>query len=148
MKRDRESIQIIKASEDAIIPIQAHDTDAGYDITIISLKKDYQNGVYLYDTGLIIAPESTDIYFEIYARSSLAKYGYMLANSVGIIDTEYRGSLMIQLYKFDTTAPDIKLPMRVAQMIPKRSVKIKLVEKSSIEDNSTERGTGGFGSTG
>lgn len=80
------------------------------------------------------------------ARSSLPKLGYMLANSVGIIDNEYRGNVMIQLFKFDSNAPPLELPCRIAQLIPRKMVPIEFEEIVTVTTTTT-RGEGGFGST-
>ena len=66
-------IHVTLDDERAILPHKAHQTDAGYDVSIIDVVKDYGNGVVLYDTGLIIEPHTEDIYLELVARSSLAK---------------------------------------------------------------------------
>lgn len=142
----KRKIAVVCANGSAVIPSNAHSSDAGYDLTVIALVKDYGNGVYLYDTGLQLIPMDTDVYFDLVARSSLPKMGYMLANSVGIIDNEYRGNVMIQLYKFDPNAAPLSLPCRVAQLIPRRMLPVEFEE--TVETmTTTARGDGGFGST-
>lgn len=59
--------RVKKNRQDAVIPTKMHQTDSGYDITIISVFKDYGNGVKLYDTGLSIAPEK-GYYVDLVAR--------------------------------------------------------------------------------
>jgi dUTP pyrophosphatase len=85
-------------------------------------------------------------YFEVVPRSSIAKTGYMLANSVGVIDRGYVGEILVPLVKIDPNAPDIVLPARIAQLIPRPiiSAQLELVEEIA----STPRGQGGFGSSG
>jgi dUTP pyrophosphatase len=83
---------------------------------------------------------------EVVARSSLSKSGYILANAIGIIDNSYRGNIMVALRKVDHKAASIALPARVAQLIVRKTedVELELVDELCI----TERGNGGFGSTG
>jgi len=138
------TINVIKIREDAEIPSKAYSTDSGFDITILSIFKEMGPNVKLYGTGLKFEPEK-DIYLELFARSSLMKQGYMLANNVGIIDNHYRGELLVALYKFDPSLPDLKLPCKVAQIIPRQIVNVVMNEV--IEISKTERGEGGFGST-
>lgn len=148
-----ERVYFLKEHDNAIVPKRSYQTDAGYDVTVIRIHKEYGNGVILYDTGISLRPHSEDIYFDLVARSSLAKKGFMLANSVGIIDNGYRGSIMVQLYKFDIDAPMLELPARVAQLIPRKMQPIvfqddadRLKKRKKTEEHS-KRGTAGFGST-
>jgi dUTP pyrophosphatase len=87
------------------------------------------------------------LYAEIVPRSSLSKSGYMLANSIGIIDCSYKGNLYIALTKIDNTMPDLTLPFRCCQLIFREQIHVDLEEVTSFEEQ-TSRGSGGFGSTG
>lgn len=98
------------------------------------------------DTGLKIAiPEG---YFgAIYPRSSTGvKKNLMLANTVGIIDSDYRGEIMVYFYNYGKIPQTIKNGDRLAQLViqPYSRMEIELVDK--LDD--TDRGEGGFGSTG
>jgi len=139
-------LRIFKDDDRAVIPTRGHPTDSGLDLTVISVHKDLGNGVKIYDTGLIIEPSDQSFYVDLVVRSSLMKHGHTLANNVGIIDTTYRGRVMVALLKFDKESPDIELPMRVAQLIPRAIIPIK-VEETITEPTSTKRAKGGFGST-
>ena len=129
----------------AVIPSRAHETDIGYDLTAISQHKVMDNGTILYDTGIAVTPPE-GYYLEILPRSSLSKTGYMLANSVGTIDPDYTGNLFIALNKVNKEAPDLELPFCKCQLVIRHAIyaDVKVVE--SLVD--TERGHGGFGSTG
>ena len=129
----------------AVLPSKAHASDAGLDITIISIFKTLPNGVVLYNTGLRLAPEP-GYYTDLVARSSLMKTGHMLANGVGIIDCDYRGPLLVALWKFDPDAPALTLPARVAQLIPRQVVNVVVQQVDDVTE--TVRGAGGFGSSG
>jgi dUTP pyrophosphatase len=134
-----------KTSEQAVTPSRATSGSVGYDLTAISLFKKVSDTTYLYDTGLQIAPPK-GYYTEIVPRSSLIKTGYMLANSIGIIDNDYRGNLLIALNKIDQKAPDLELPFTRCQLIfRKEEVNMNFTEVDNLDD--TERGSGGFGST-
>lgn len=139
------TLQFTKMSDDAVIPTKAHPSDSGYDITIIGVHKVLSPLVTLYKTGLQVAP-SHGFYTELVARSSLMKSGYMLANNVGVLDESYRGEILVALYKFDPSMPDIQVPSRVAQLIVRQNIPsiVEVVEQLS----ETVRGDGGFGSTG
>lgn len=136
-----------KANKNAHPPAKERASDSGYDLTIIELKKKVGLVEY-YDTGIQIVPDY-GWYFDVVPRSSIAKSGYMMANSFGVIDRTYTGNILIALIKIDPEAPDIELPMKIVQMIPRPIVHFELTEVDSLDELSqTERGQGGFGSTG
>lgn len=143
--------------ERAVPPTKAKTSDTGYDVTIISEHKQFGN-VVLYDTGIRLMPGSPDIAFYLAPRSSIIKSGYIMANSIGIIDHTYTGNLMVALMKIDESAPDLELPCRIAQLIPMQPISLNWMEMSNEEfelanqqmqelDNQ-HRGNAGFGSTG
>ena len=140
------TIKIYKTTENAIIPSKAYEEDAGYDLTIISKIKDFNSKTSLYDTGIKIEIDE-GYYTEIVPRSSISKSGYILANSIGIIDNNYRGNLMVALTKICDEAPEIELPFKCCQLIIRKQISANLVEV--VDDNltSTSRNEGGFGST-
>ena len=86
-------------------------------------------------------------YTEIVPRSSISKSGYMLANSIGIIDNNYRGNLMIALTKICDYTPEIELPFKCCQLIIRKQISANLFEVKSNDFTETERNEGGFGST-
>jgi dUTP pyrophosphatase len=130
---------------DARAPLKAHPDDSGYDLVIIDKIKE-ENGVSLYDTGVIVQPPAGH-YFEIYGRSSIYKSGYMLANNVGIIDQGYRGTLKIALIKVNPHAVDLKLPACITQLIPRQFIHLEPVQVDREDLDDTIRGADGFGST-
>jgi deoxyuridine 5'-triphosphate nucleotidohydrolase len=134
----------VRADEHAVPPTKARVSDSGYDLTVI--KKLKQHGlVEYYDTGIKVQP-AFGWYFDVVARSSLSKTGYVIANSVGVIDRTYTGTIIIALMRVDRDAPELELPARIAQMIPRPIVHAQIIEVDSLDE--TERGAGGFGSTG
>jgi dUTP pyrophosphatase len=70
----------------------------------------------------------------------------MLANSVGVIDRTYTGNVLVPLRKVDLRMPDLELPARVVQIIPRPIVHVQWQQVDSFDE--TARGEGGFGSTG
>lgn len=124
-------------------PYKTRASDSGYDLNMIAVRKT-MGPVTLYGTGVSVEPP-TGFYFDMVPRSSLIKTGYMLANSVGIIDQGYTGEIMVPLIKIDPDAPDIELPCKLVQLIPRRWHGLYPVNSDL---NVTGRGEGGFGSTG
>lgn len=140
------TLKVYKTDENAVIPLKAFEDDAGYDLTIIKKIKDFNSKTSLYDTGIKIEIEE-GYYTEIVPRSSISKSGYMLANSIGIIDNNYRGNLMIALTKICDYTPEIELPFKCCQLIIRKQISANLIEVKSDDFTETERNEGGFGST-
>lgn len=128
----------------AVSPFKARPSDSGFDLTLIDVVK-VIGRVTLYGTGVKVRPDS-GWYFDVVPRSSIIKSGYMLANSVGIIDRAYTGEIMVPLIKCDHNMPDLELPARMVQLIPRQIIHPTISVVDSIED--TARGEAGFGSSG
>lgn len=139
--------KFVKTDKDAVSPKKERSSDVGYDLTIIKKYKNITSKTILYDTGIAVTPDF-GYYTKIVPRSSLIKSGYMLTNSVGIIDGSYKGNLLICLTKIDDELPEIKLPFRCCQLIIDRSMHYTMEKVSTVEDlGKSSRGDGGFGST-
>ena len=83
----------------------------------------------------------------VYARSGIAcKRGLAPSNKVGVIDADYRGEIMVSLHNHGTTEQTIDPDERIAQMVITPFIHCEYEEFDNLDD--TERGTGGFGSTG
>ena len=97
-------------------------------------------------TGIAVA--IPDGYFGgIYARSGLAtKKGLAPANKVGVIDSDYRGEIIVALHNHSTVPQTISQGERIAQLIIQPYTSVEWEEAEELD--STERGDGGFGSTG
>lgn len=142
-------VKIKKLNADAVIPQYAHDTDAGMDLTAISHEYDVQKG-HIYGTGLAIEIPKGYVGL-LFPRSSNRKTNAYLTNHVGVIDSGYRGEIMLT-YKnrddspFDGRYKPYEVGDRVAQLIiiPYPHIELKLVDE--LEDS--DRGINGHGSTG
>lgn len=128
----------------AVVPTKGTQYSIGYDLTAISVVKKLSDRTTLYDTGIKIQPPC-GYYTEILPRSSLSKTGYVLSNSVGTIDPDYTGRLLIALTKVDDSCPDLELPFTRCQLVLRKAEYYNMCETARIED--TVRGQGGFGST-
>jgi len=98
-------------------------------------------------TGIAMQPDREDVAALILGRSGLGtKHGITLANSVGLIDSDYRGEMRVTLINRGTQPFTVNPGDRVAQLlfVPVYAAAMTLAD----ELDSTERGTGGFGSTG
>lgn len=138
--------EVFRVDKGAILPSREKVSDVGFDLTILRPVKKLGAWTTLYDTGIRINLQH-GYYAEVYPRSSLSKSGYMLANSIGVIDPSYRNNIFIALTKVDMDAPDLVLPFRCCQMIVKKQIHCQIVEVDNDFQN-TLRGQGGFGSTG
>lgn len=137
-------LRIKKLNEQATMPTKAHPNDAGLDITATSKSfDDYGNIVY--GTGLAFEIPTGYVGL-LFPRSSNAKKDLVLSNSVGVIDSDYRGEVMFKFKPICSFATTYKVGDRIGQMIiiPYPKVEIQEVDELS----STERGTGGYGSSG
>lgn len=98
-------------------------------------------------TGLAIALQNENYVAYIYARSGLAiKHGITLANCVGVVDSDYRGEVCVGLTNISKNPYTIVPDERIAQLV---IAPVCVCDAIEVEDlDSTERGEGGFGSTG
>ena len=143
-------VKICKLSENAVIPTYAHPGDAGMDVvaTSVNVTDDYIE----YGTGLSFeVPEGYCML--IFPRSSNSKKDLILANSVGILDSTYRGEFKLRFKKcyqpviYGLVAKAIyDVGDKVGQIMILPYPQINFTEVDSLSE--TERGDGGFGSTG
>lgn len=139
-------VKIKKLHQDGVIPSYAKPGDAGMDLTAVSVSWDDKSGIVTYDTGLSI--EIPEGYVGLlFPRSSVFKTPLQLTNCVGVIDSGYRGSIMFKYRHLNEEDHSYyKTGDRVGQIIimPYPQIEFEEVEELS----GTERGEGGFGSTG
>ena len=98
-------------------------------------------------TGIAIAMERKDVVAIVCARSGLAfKHGLSLVNGIGVIDSDYRGELMVALHNHGSVPQTVEPGDRVAQFLVMPVITAQFIEVDTLDE--TERGAGGFGSTG
>ena len=144
---DKLKIKIKKLNEKAIIPEYAKMGDAGLDLVAVSKELiNCEGGEFIeYGTGLAIEIPKDHVGL-IFPRSSISKVNMMLTNKVGVVDSGYRGEIKIIIYNLSNKQFPIKHGDRIAQGKLSRVYKANFIEV--IELDKTERGEGGFGSTG
>ena len=97
--------------------------------------------------GLAAQPSDPQTALLIFPRSGLAsRYGITLANAVGVVDSDYRGEWMVPLHNISRTPFTVEHGMRVAQLVAVPVIFADVVEAAALD--ATERGSGGFGSSG
>jgi dUTP pyrophosphatase len=128
-------------STKSVAPKRATKHAAGYDLTAVSAVK-MGEGLYEYDTGIAVAIPEGYVGL-VFPRSSVSNTGAHLANSCGVIDSDYRGPIKVRFYA--DSAPYNPMD-RVAQLVIIPIFESRLERVDRLDD--TERGTGGFGSTG
>ena len=144
-----ETLKIRKVSENAIIPKRATGGSAGLDLCACIDAPITLNGgeTALIPTGLAIELPSAEYGAFVFARSGLAiKRGIGLLNSVGVIDSDYRGEIKVGVINQIGEAYTIEPGERVAQMV---ILPVSMMPVEEVETlGETDRGAGGFGSTG
>ena len=141
-------IQIKKLRENAILPKRGSKAAAGYDLYAcmdapITIKA---HETAMIPTGLSLAiPEG---YFgAVVARSGLAsKKGLRPANCIGVCDSDYRGEIMVALHNDSEQKRSVEPGDRIAQLVILPFLAVDFEERDELDE--TERGSGGFGSTG
>lgn len=140
-------VRCLKLNPDAILPLYSREGDAALDLTAISKETIEVGGISyeLYGTG--IALEIPNGYFgQIVPRSSVYKAGRVLSNSVGVIDSNYRGEIKFIYIVNEKNQEGFKVGDRVGQILILPYPKIHLVEVNSLSESN--RGNQGFGSSG
>ena len=138
-------IKVKRLNELAMLPTKAHATDAGFDLHAVSKNYD-DDGNVVYGCGL--AFEIPEGYMGlVFPRSSNAKKSLLLSNSVGVIDAGYRGEVTAKFKRlYPISQGEYAIGERFAQLIvmPIPAVEFEVVEELS----DSERGVGGYGSSG
>ena len=138
-------VKFRRLSDEAVLPTRAHPTDAGLDLTAV-------NGATVPPAGIVTFHTALSVEIPLgyagllYVRSSLGAQGLTLGNSVGVIDSGYRGELMIKLINNSGNDATIMAGSRIAQLLITPVALPAVVEV--VEQTHSERGDGGFGSTG
>ena len=144
---EKMTVRIKKLNDKAIVPTYGTDYSAGADL-------------YMTDDTVTVAPHSTVMLHTglsveipegycglVFARSSMgAKRGLAPANKVGVIDSDYRGEIMVALHNHSDSPATVEASERVAQLVIVPFLKAEFEVADDLSD--TVRGEGGFGSTG
>lgn len=137
-------VKVKRLHPESVIPSYAKKGDAGLDLTAVSEEWNENNSMVTYGTGLSI--EIPEGYVGLlFPRSSVCKTSLNLSNSVGVIDSGYRGEIMLK-YRYPEQGLVYDLGDRVGQLIIMPYPQIELIEAEEL--SSTERGAGGYGSSG
>lgn len=137
-----------RLSEKAVAPVRAHKEDAGFDLTCSHITTE------LNECGQLLLVYHTDLAFEIpdgyfgllVPRSSIAKKS-LRATSVGVIDSNYRGEVILKMVSTTDVVPAVfKEGERFAQLLILPVPEVEFTESEELSE--TDRGDEGFGSTG
>lgn len=140
-------VKIKRLDKGLPMPFRAHRADAGADLYAAETLTLHPGERGLVGTGIAMALPLGTVGL-IHPRSGLAaKHGLSIVNTPGTVDADYRGEIKVCLINHDPHTPiEIERGMRIAQLVVQR---VELVNFSEVEDlDETDRGTGGYGSTG
>ena len=143
------TVKFKRLSEKAVLPTRAHKGDAGVDLTCTNIDpvlNEAKQIVYVYHTD--VAVEIPEGYVGlIFPRSSIYKKSLRQSNSVGVIDSGYRGEIIVTFNPTTDVVPAIYQPgERFAQLVIVPCLDYDVEEAEELSE--TDRGEGGFGSTG
>ena len=139
-------IKIKKLYEDSIIPTRGSEDAAGYDLYAHESAVIEPHTTKKIGTGVAIQPPKYS-FGAVFARSGLAaKQGLRPANCVGVCDYDYTGEYIVALHNDSNEERMVKAGERIGQVVFMPYVNVSFVEVDELEE--TERGDGGFGSTG
>lgn len=143
-------LKIKRLSDKAIMPIRAHEGDAGLDLTATSITSEINEcGQFILVYHSDIAVEIPDGYVGLlFPRSSIAKKSIQFTNAVGVIDSGYRGEIMAKVRNTsgDSVPAVYKVGEKFAQLVIVPYVSdITITETTELQDS--DRGAGGYGSS-
>lgn len=138
-------VKVKKLHPDAVVAKYAKTGDAGLDFTAVSKEYDAEKDLVVFGTG--IAVEIPEGYVGlVFPRSSICKTPLSLSNSVGVIDSGYRGEIKFMFRPVGRPRKNYEVGDRIGQLIIIPYPQVELLEVDEL--SSSERGTGGFGSSG
>jgi len=142
-------VKFKKLHEKASIPKQGSAGAAGFDLTAVSIKEVEIDGIisyFEYDTGISLDIPPGFVGY-LFPRSSISNKGLSLANSVGVIDSDYKGSIKLRMYSSAVSNEEqYVIGERVGQLIIMPIPDVTFQEVNEL--STSKRGKGGFGSTG
>lgn len=135
----------------AKMPVRAHEADAGYDLFAIESKTIPAGGSAVFDTGVHVELPTITVGDQVFNTVGMVKSKSGLnvkhgLTSEGVIDAGYTGSIRVKLYNHSDRPYEVQAGDKISQLVilPILTPRLKLVAKLTA----TERGDGGFGSTG
>jgi dUTP pyrophosphatase len=139
-------VQVTRVRENAVVPTRAYAGDAGMDLSACERVELAPGERALVPTGLAVAIPDGHAGF-VQPRSGLAtKHGISIVNTPGLVDSGYRGELLVNLLNTDPHEPFVVEPgMRIAQLVVLQLPEVELVEVDELP--ASERGVRGFGSS-
>ena len=143
------TVKIKKLRENAVVPKRATEFSAGADLyaCIDEPVTIAPSGLAKIPTGIAIELPRGDFAAFLFARSGLGvKHGITLSNSVGVVDSDYRGEIYVGLCNVSDKPYTIQPNERIAQMVVMPVVLADFIQADELSD--TQRGEGGFGSSG
>ena len=138
-------IRFKKLSPDAQTPSRANATDAGFDLFAISMKWDAEQTYIEYGTGIAVEIPIGHVGY-IFQRSSVSNVQQYLSNAVGVVDSGYRGEIRFRFRDCKSVLRRYKVGDRVGQLIIMPIPLVEFVEVAELSNS--DRGEGGFGSSG
>jgi dUTP diphosphatase len=141
-----DTLRVRKLKPEAILPSYARDGDAGLDLFAATQVVISPGKSALVPTGIAIElPSGTEA--QVRPRSGLAlKHALTVLNTPGTVDEGYRGEVGVILINHGASAFTVEPGMKIAQMVVSPRIQVAVVEVEELSD--TQRGAGGFGSTG
>ncbi len=145
-------VKIKRLTENAVLPVKAHANDFCYDLVATSCEE-VEPGVYKYGTGISLqvvrsafGDMTKDVCITLRSRSSIWKTGMILSNGSGTIDEGYTGEIFAVFYHLLPNLPKYEVGDRIGQIHVQLAPRMDFEEVDDLAD--TERGDGGYGSTG
>ena len=140
------TVKVLRTNPAAQLPAYAHPGDAGMDVRSIEEVTLAPGARALVHTGLVLMLPP-DAEAQVRPRSGLAlKHGVTVLNTPGTIDAGYRGEVGVILINLGAEPFVVEKGMKIAQLVISRVTQAEVVEVASVDE--TDRGAGGFGSTG
>lgn len=139
-------IKFKKLHDKARVPERAYSHAAAWDVFAVGYKvvDEYEFGYVEYSTGLSVEFPNTYV-MKLYPRSSISKTGLILANSVGLVDPDYRGEITFR-FKMIPNSKIYESGDKIGQLRLERTIPISWTEVDELTE--TDRGEKGYGSSG
>lgn len=144
-------IRYKKLNELAVPPFKTHEEDFCYDVVAVS-EEEIAPNVWKYGTGLAFdptigsLPEHIRTSIDLRPRSSVWKTGMVLSNCIGTIDEDYRGDVSAVFYHVIPSMPRYRVGDKIGQIHLNQTINLQF--ELAEELSTTDRGEGGYGSTG